>query len=118
MKNSQICMHAQLSSFTIFLDVRTIKWSWQTCCWRCSLFADGTFENPETLEGMLYKTHIAAYWREEPKKNARRQILFSRVVLKKKTGNAELAELMYKAVGRWRTIFSHLVPLGLRLADW
>ena len=63
----------------------------------CSLFLNGTFEDPELWKECCHK-HDLAYWRggtEEERNQA--DLSFKECVLKK-TGNAELAELMYQAV--------------------
>jgi hypothetical protein len=63
----------------------------------CSLFLNGTFEDPDMWEDCCHK-HDLAYWRgctEEERYQA--DLAFKACVLKK-TGNAELAEIMYQAV--------------------
>ena len=63
----------------------------------CSLFFNGTFEDPELWKECCHK-HDLAYWRggtEEERNQA--DLAFKECVLKK-TGNAELAEIMYQAV--------------------
>ena len=63
----------------------------------CSLFINGTFEDPELWKECCHK-HDLAYWRggtEEERNQA--DLAFKECVLKK-TGNAELAEIMYQAV--------------------
>ena len=63
----------------------------------CSLFIDGTFEKPELWKECCLK-HDVAYWKggtEEERETA--DLAFKECVLKK-TGNADLAELMYQAV--------------------
>ena len=63
----------------------------------CSLFLNGTFKDPELWKECCYK-HDLAYWRggtEEERNQA--DLAFKECVLKK-TGNNELAEIMYQAV--------------------
>lgn len=63
----------------------------------CSLFLNGTFEDPKLWKECCHK-HDLAYWRggtEEERNQA--DLAFKECVLKK-TGNAELAEIMYQAV--------------------
>lgn len=63
----------------------------------CSLFADGTFENPELWKECCIR-HDIAYWRGGTEKEREKADLVFKSCIEKKTGNAELAELMYKAV--------------------
>ena len=61
------------------------------------MFFNGTFEDPELWKECCHK-HDLAYWRggtEEERNQA--DLAFKECVLKK-TGNAELAEIMYQAV--------------------
>ena len=63
----------------------------------CSLFLNGTFEDPELWKECCHK-HDLAYWRggtEDERNQA--DLAFKQCVLKK-TGNADLAEIMYQAV--------------------
>ena len=62
----------------------------------CSLFIDGTFENPELWKECCLK-HDIAYWQEVPKNKGSRQT-WLKTVWKKKTGDSTLAYLMYEAV--------------------
>ena len=63
----------------------------------CSLFVDGTFENPELWKECCLK-HDIAYWKGGTRKEREKADITFRECVKKKTGNAELAELMYQAV--------------------
>ena len=63
----------------------------------CSLFVDGTFENPELWKECCLK-HDIAYWKGGTRKEREKADIAFRECVKKKTGNAELAELMYQAV--------------------
>ena len=63
----------------------------------CSMFIDGTFENPELWKECCLK-HDIAYWKGGTKKERELADLAFKVCVQKKTGNAELAELMYQAV--------------------
>ena len=63
----------------------------------CSLFIDGTFENPELWKDCCFK-HDIAYWRGGTEKEREAADLAFKNCVKKKTGNAKLAEIMYQAV--------------------
>ena len=63
----------------------------------CSLFVDGTFENPELWKECCTR-HDIAYWRGGTEKEREKADLVFKSCIEKKTGNSELAELMYKAV--------------------
>jgi len=63
----------------------------------CSLFLDGTFENPELWKECCLK-HDIAYWRGGTEKEREAADLAFKNCVKKKTGNAKLAEIMYQAV--------------------
>ena len=63
----------------------------------CSLFLDGTFENPELWKECCLK-HDIAYWRGGTEKEREAVDLAFKNCVKKKTGNAKLAEIMYQAV--------------------
>ena len=63
----------------------------------CSLFIDGTFENPELLKECCLK-HDIAYWRGGTEKERESADLAFKNCVKKKTGNAKLAEIIYQAV--------------------
>ena len=63
----------------------------------CSLFVDGTFENPELWKECCLK-HDIAYWRGGTEEERASADLAFKSCVAKKTGNAELAELMYQAV--------------------
>ena len=63
----------------------------------CSLFIDGTFENPELWKECCLK-HDIAYWRGGTEKEREAADLAFKNCVKKKTGNAKLAEIMYQAV--------------------
>ena len=63
----------------------------------CSLFIDGTFENPELWKDCCFK-HDIAYWQGGTKEEREAADLAFKKCVEKKTGNSELAELMYQAV--------------------
>ena len=63
----------------------------------CSLFVDGTFENPDLWKECCLK-HDIAYWQGGTKEERETADFAFRECVQKKTGNAELAELMYQAV--------------------
>jgi len=63
----------------------------------CSLFVDGTFEDPELWKECCLK-HDIAYWQGGTKEEREAADIAFRECVQKKTGNAELAELMYQAV--------------------
>ena len=63
----------------------------------CSLFIDGTFENPEFLEECCLK-HDIAHWKGGTEEERESADLAFKECVEKKTGNADLAELMYQAV--------------------
>ncbi len=63
----------------------------------CSLFLDGTFENPELWKECCHK-HDLAYWRGGTEKEREQADLEFKNCVEKKTGNPQLAELMYEAV--------------------
>ena len=63
----------------------------------CSLFVDGTFEDPELWKECCLK-HDIAYWQGGTKEQREAADIAFRECVQKKTGNAELAELMYQAV--------------------
>jgi hypothetical protein len=63
----------------------------------CSLFLDGTFEQPELWKECCYR-HDIAYWRGGTKEEREQADLAFKHCVEKKTGNAPLAELMYQAV--------------------
>ena len=63
----------------------------------CSLFVDGTFEDPELWKECCLK-HDIAYWQGGTEEEREAADIAFRECVKKKTGNAELAELMYQAV--------------------
>ena len=63
----------------------------------CSLFIDGTFENPELWKDCCLK-HDIAYWQGGTREERETADLAFKKCVEKKTGNSELAELMYQAV--------------------
>ena len=63
----------------------------------CSLFIDGTFENPELWKDCCLK-HDIAYWQGGTREEREAADLAFKKCVEKKTGNSELAELMYQAV--------------------
>ena len=63
----------------------------------CSLFIDGTFEDPDLWKECCLK-HDIAYWQGGTEEEREAADIAFRECVKKKTGNAELAELMYQAV--------------------
>jgi hypothetical protein len=63
----------------------------------CSLFIDGTFENPELWKECCLK-HDIAYWRGGTEKEREAADIAFKNCVKKKTGNSKLAEIMYQAV--------------------
>ena len=63
----------------------------------CSLFIDGTFENPELWKECCLK-HDIAYWKGGTEEERESADLAFKECVEKKTGNADLAELMYQAV--------------------
>ena len=63
----------------------------------CSLFIDGTFENPELWKECCLK-HDIAYWQGGTREEREAADLAFKKCVEKKTGNSELAELMYQAV--------------------
>ena len=63
----------------------------------CSLFLNGTFEDPELWKECSYK-HDLAYWRGGTEEERNQADLTFKACVLKKTGNAELAEIMYQAV--------------------
>ena len=63
----------------------------------CSLFIDGTFENPELWKDCCFK-HDIAYWKGGTRDERAAADLAFKKCVERKTGNSELAELMYQAV--------------------
>lgn len=63
---------------------------------------DGTFENPELWKECC-RIHDLAYWRGGTESERDQADLDFRNCILKKTGNAELAELMYQAVRKGGT---------------
>ena len=63
----------------------------------CSLFLDGTFENPELWKDCC-RVHDLAYWRGGTQEEREQADLAFKRCVEKKTGNPELAGLMYEAV--------------------
>ncbi|MEK9773949.1 MAG: hypothetical protein VW576_10350 [Opitutae bacterium] len=63
----------------------------------CSLFLNGTFEDPELWKECCHK-HDLAYWRGGTEEERNQADLAFKACVLKKTGNAELAEIMYQAV--------------------
>ena len=63
----------------------------------CSLFVDGTFEDPELWKECCLK-HDIAYWQGGTEEERKAADIAFRECVKKKTGNSELAEVMYQAV--------------------
>ena len=63
----------------------------------CSLFLDGNFEDPELWKECC-RLHDLAYWRGGTKEEREQADIALRKCVEKKTGNAELAEIMYHAV--------------------
>ena len=63
----------------------------------CSLFIDGTFEDPDLWKECCLK-HDIAYWQGGTEEEREAADIAFRECVQKKTGNAELAELMYQAV--------------------
>ncbi len=63
----------------------------------CSLFLNGTFEDPELWKECCHK-HDLAYWRGGAENERNQADLAFKACVLKKTGNAELAEIMYQAV--------------------
>jgi hypothetical protein len=63
----------------------------------CSLFLDGTFEQPDLWKECC-RLHDIAYWRGGTKKEREQADLSFKKCVEKKTGNPQFAELMYQAV--------------------
>ena len=63
----------------------------------CSLFIDGTFENPELWKECCLK-HDIAYWQGGTKEQREQADLAFKNCVEKKTGDSTLAYLMYEAV--------------------
>ena len=63
----------------------------------CSMFVDGTFENPELWKECCLK-HNIAYWKGGTREEREAADLAFRNCVKKKTGNVKFAEIMYQAV--------------------
>ena len=63
----------------------------------CSLFINGTLDNPELWKECC-TLHDMAYWRGGTEAEREQADLAFKKCVEKKTGNAELAELMYQAV--------------------
>ena len=63
----------------------------------CSLFINGTFENPELWKDCCFQ-HDIAYWQGGTKEEREAADLAFKKCVEKKTGNSGLAELMYQAV--------------------
>ena len=63
----------------------------------CSLFIDGTFENPELWKDCCFQ-HDIVYWQGGTKEEKEAADLAFKKCVEKKTGNSGLAELMYQAV--------------------
>tara|TARA_B100000963_G_scaffold361561_2_gene397691 strand:- start:8605 stop:9036 length:432 start_codon:yes stop_codon:yes gene_type:complete len=63
----------------------------------CSLFINGTFANPDLWEDCC-TLHDMAYWRGGTEEERKQADLAFRSCVEKKTGNSELAEVMYQAV--------------------
>ena len=63
----------------------------------CSLFLNGSFEDPELWKECCYK-HDLAYWRGGTEEERNQADLAFKECVVKKTGNTELAEIMYQAV--------------------
>ena len=63
----------------------------------CSLFIDGTFENPELWKECCL-LHDMAYWRGGTKEERKQADLAFKACVEKKTGDPVLAKLMYEAV--------------------
>ena len=63
----------------------------------CSLFIDGSFENPELWKDCCFQ-HDIAYWQGGTKEEREAADLAFKKCVEKKTGNSGLAELMYQAV--------------------
>ena len=63
----------------------------------CSLFIDGTFENPELWKECCLK-HDIAYWQGGTKEQREQADLDFKNCVEKKTGDSTLAYLMYEAV--------------------
>ena len=63
----------------------------------CSLFIDGTFEDPDLWKECCLK-HDIAYWQGGTEEEREAADIAFRECVKKKTGNSELAEVMYQAV--------------------
>ena len=63
----------------------------------CSLFVDGTFEQPELWKECCVK-HDIAYWRGGTEEERELADLAFKACVEKKTDNPELAEVMYQAV--------------------
>ena len=100
----------------IFLRVAWIK------AWNClisaamdAVFVDGTFENPELWKECCLK-HDIAYWRGGTEEERASADLAFKSCVAKKTGNAELAELMYQAVRTGEALFPYMVSMGVWLA--
>ena len=60
----------------------------------CSLFIDGTFEDPDLWKECCLK-HDIAYWKGGTRKEREKADIAFRECVKKKTGNAELARWGY-----------------------
>lgn len=63
----------------------------------CSLFIDGTFENPELWKECCL-LHDMAYWRGGTEEERKQADLAFKACVEKKTGDPILANLMYEAV--------------------
>lgn len=63
----------------------------------CSLFIDGTFEDPELWKECCLK-HDIAYWQGGTEEQREQADLAFRECVEKKTGDSTLANLMYEAV--------------------
>ena len=63
----------------------------------CSLFINGTFDNLELWKECC-TLHDLAYWRGRTEAEREQDDLAFKAYVEKKTGNAELAELMHQAV--------------------
>ena len=63
----------------------------------CSLFVDGTFENPELWKECCL-THDIAYWKGGTEVDRDQADLAFKACVEKKTGDSTLANLMYEAV--------------------
>jgi hypothetical protein len=63
----------------------------------CSLFINGTFEDPELWKECCLK-HDIAYWKGGTEEQREQADLAFRECVEKKTGDSTLANLMYEAV--------------------